>query len=75
MRWQFWHTPTRIVSHASRHIIRIIDGWPTTNGILAAYHRIELPIRAHQHSPEESGLEHGPSKPRRARLEHGQVAG
>ncbi len=44
MRWQFWHTPARIVSHARRHIIRIIDRWPTTDEILTAYHRIELLI-------------------------------
>ncbi|MCP3939250.1 MAG: IS1380 family transposase [Actinomycetia bacterium] len=42
MRWQFWHTPARIVRHARQHIIRILNGWPTTGEILAAYHNIEL---------------------------------
>jgi len=44
MRWQFWHTPARIVRHARRHVIRILDRWPTTGEILAAYRRIELLI-------------------------------
>lgn len=44
MRWAIWHTPARIVRHARRHVVRIIDGWPTTGEILAAYRRIELLI-------------------------------
>lgn len=42
MRWQFWHTPARIVRHARRHVLRILDGWPSTGEILAAYRHIEL---------------------------------
>lgn len=42
MRWQFWHTPARVVRHARRHIVRILDGWPTTSEILAAYRHIQL---------------------------------
>ena len=44
MRWQFWHTPARIIRHARRHIVRILNGWPTTGDILAAYRHIELLI-------------------------------
>ncbi|MCP3853414.1 MAG: hypothetical protein GY698_01600 [Actinomycetia bacterium] len=42
MRWQFWHTPARIVRHARQPVIRILDGRPTTGEILAAYRSIEL---------------------------------
>jgi len=41
MRWAIWHTPARIVRHARQHVIRILDGWPTTNDILNAYRHIE----------------------------------
>lgn len=40
MRWQIWHTPARIVSHARQRIVRILHGWPTTNEILGAYQHI-----------------------------------
>ena len=40
LRWQLWHTPARIVRHAGRDIVRIIDAWPTTNILLAAHTRI-----------------------------------
>jgi hypothetical protein len=42
LRWSLWHTPARIVRHARRHIVRILDGWPTTDELLAAYQRIAL---------------------------------
>lgn len=42
MRWGFWHTPARLIRHARRNIVRIIDGWPTTAEILIAYQRIAL---------------------------------
>jgi hypothetical protein len=42
MRWVIWHTPARIVRHARQHVIRILDGWPTTGEILAAYRNIAL---------------------------------
>ena len=41
MRWNIWHTPARLVRHARRHVVRILDGWPTTGEILAAYRHIE----------------------------------
>ena len=42
LRWQLWHTPARIVKRARRHIVRILDDWPTANNVLAAYRRIAL---------------------------------
>lgn len=42
LRWQLWHAPARLVRHARQHIVRILDGWPTTSEILAAYQRIAL---------------------------------
>ena len=40
LRWTLWHTPARIVRRAGRDIIRIIDDWPTTRDIIAAYHHL-----------------------------------
>jgi hypothetical protein len=40
LRWTLWHTPARVVRHAGRDIVRIIDGWPTTSELLAAYRTI-----------------------------------
>jgi hypothetical protein len=42
LRWGLWHTPARIVTHARRQIIRILDGWPSTPALLAAYDQIAL---------------------------------
>ena len=42
MRWAIWHTPARIIRHARQHVVRILDRWPTTGEILAAYRHIEL---------------------------------
>ena len=42
MRWSFWHTPARIVRRSRRRIVRIIEGWPTTADIVAAYQHIAL---------------------------------
>jgi hypothetical protein len=42
LRWSLWHTPARIVRRARRYIVRIHDGWPTTDELLAAYQRITL---------------------------------
>jgi len=40
LRWSLWHTPARIIRRAGRHIIRILDGWPTTSDLLNAHQRI-----------------------------------
>ena len=42
LRWNLWHTPARIVRHARRRIVRILDGWPTADELLAAYQRVAL---------------------------------
>ena len=42
LRWTLWHTPARIIRSGRRHIVRIIDGWPTASDILNAYRRINL---------------------------------
>ncbi len=40
LRWQLWHTPARVVRHARRNIVRILDDWPNANTLLAAYNRV-----------------------------------
>ena len=40
LRWGLWHTPARIVSRAGRHVVRLLDGWPTADTLLDAYQRI-----------------------------------
>jgi hypothetical protein len=42
LRWTLWHAPARIVHHARRRIVRILDGWPTTPALLDAYRHIAL---------------------------------
>lgn len=40
LRWQLWHTPARLVRRAGRHVVRILDHWPSADTLLGAYHRI-----------------------------------
>jgi len=40
LRWTFWHAPARIVTSARRDIVRILDGWPTAQDIVAAHRAI-----------------------------------
>ncbi len=40
LRWALWHTPARIIRTARRDIVRIVDGWPTANQIVATYRAI-----------------------------------
>jgi hypothetical protein len=42
LRWTLWHTPARIIRSGRRHVLRIIDAWPTASDILNAYRRINL---------------------------------
>lgn len=42
LRWNLWHAPARLVHHARRRIVRILDGWPTTTELLDSYRRIAL---------------------------------
>jgi len=40
LRWTLWHAPARIIRTARRDVVRILDGWPTTDQIVAAYRAI-----------------------------------
>jgi hypothetical protein len=40
LRWQLWHAPARVVRHARRDIVRILDGWPDAPAITAAHAHI-----------------------------------
>ena len=42
LRWTLWHTPARIVRRARRQVVRILDSWPTSDQLLAAYRCIAL---------------------------------
>ena len=42
LRWTLWHTPARLVRHGRRHVVRILDLWPTAGDLLGAYRRLEL---------------------------------
>ena len=42
LRWGIFHAPGRLIRSARRRIVRVIDGWPTTEVILDAYKRIAL---------------------------------
>lgn len=40
LRWTLWHTPARIITHARKRIVRILDGWPSAEHLLDAYQNI-----------------------------------
>ena len=40
LRWRFFHTTARIIRHARGETLRLLDDWPGTPAILAAYQRI-----------------------------------
>jgi hypothetical protein len=42
LRWQLWHTPARVVRRARRTVVRILEDWPDSDVLLAAYHRVVL---------------------------------
>ncbi len=42
LRWGIFHAPGRLVHRARQTVVRIIDGWPTTDVLLDAYRRIAL---------------------------------
>lgn len=42
LRWSLFHAPGRIVRSARREIVRILDGWPSAEALLAAHRRIAL---------------------------------
>lgn len=41
LRWAIFHAPGRLIRTARRRIVRVIDGWPTTDVLLDAYQHIE----------------------------------
>jgi hypothetical protein len=40
LRWEIFHAPGRLVYHSRRRIVRLLEGWPTTDVLLGAYQRI-----------------------------------
>jgi hypothetical protein len=40
LRWRLWHAPARLIHHARQDIVRILDGWPDADAIVAAHTRI-----------------------------------
>ena len=40
LRWRLWHAPARVIRHARDEIVRILDGWPDAQAIIAAHRRI-----------------------------------
>ena len=42
LRWQLWHSPARVVRHARRTVVRVLDDWPSSAQLLRAYDRIAL---------------------------------
>ena len=42
LRWTFFHTPGRLVRTGRRHVVRILNGWPSADALLGAYRRLDL---------------------------------
>jgi Transposase DDE domain group 1 len=40
LRWRLWHAPARIIRHARRDVVRILDGWPDAHTVTAAHAHI-----------------------------------
>ena len=40
LRWRLWHAPARLIRRARQDVVRILDGWPDAQAILAAHARI-----------------------------------
>ncbi len=40
LRWRLWHTPARLIHHARRDIVRILDDWPDAHALTSAYQHI-----------------------------------
>jgi hypothetical protein len=41
LRWGLFHAPGRLVRSGRRQIVRILDGWPSADALLAAYRRLD----------------------------------
>jgi hypothetical protein len=53
LRWGIFHALRRLVHRARQRIVRIIDGWPTTQVLLDAYQLIAA-ITCRQRGPRET---------------------
>ena len=42
LRWTISHVPGRLVASARRNFVRILEGWPSAEAIIAIYRRIAL---------------------------------
>ena len=42
LRWSIFHAPGRLVRSARRNFVRILEGWPSADALLAVYRRIAL---------------------------------
>ena len=40
LRWRLWHAPARVIRKGRGDVVRLLDGWPDTHTLLAAYHHI-----------------------------------
>lgn len=40
LRWRLWHAPARVIRHARDDIVRILNGWPDAQAIIAAHQHI-----------------------------------
>ena len=49
LRWTIFHAPGRLVRSARRNFVRILEGWPSAEAIIAIYRRIALITRASPH--------------------------
>ena len=69
LRWSLWHTPARLVHHARRHIVRILDGWPTTDSAARRlpahrpHHLTHASTRSNCHLRSLHASRHAPDHP------------
>jgi hypothetical protein len=42
LRWKIFHTPGRLIRRSRQLVVRVINGWPSTDVLLHAYQRIQL---------------------------------
>ncbi|MGH7955025.1 MAG: IS1380 family transposase [Gloeomargaritales cyanobacterium] len=42
LRWEIFHAPGRLIYSARRVVVRLLEGWPTTDQLLGAYQRLTL---------------------------------
>jgi hypothetical protein len=42
LRWGLFHAPGRLVRSGRRHVVRILEAWPSADALLGAYRRLDL---------------------------------